>query len=168
MLGLSALTGFSKNKASSGFNEEIEKKAIIESITAETENFFRNDYEGVIKYYVHADYIFHAWNNDDGTYQTTIGWEAISKMFKDYIGDKPVQAVSTSHPIVKRQNMIFKFYGTNVAFVTYDEYNSDAEMKNFYHCKAVRIMEKQDGLWKIANVTGYWDYKNLVPFESVK
>jgi hypothetical protein len=170
-LGLSTLAGFSEKNDVSGsanFDEEMEKKEIIKSINAETENFYRNDYEGVIKYYVHSDYIFHAWNNQDGTYQATIGWNAVSKMFKDYIGDKPVQTVSTTHPRVERRNMIFKFYSHNVAFVTYDEYNSDATKKNFYHCKSVRIMEKQDGLWKIANMTGYWDYKNMVPSESLK
>ena len=74
MLGLSALAGFGKNNAASGwagFNEEKEKKAILESLTAETENFYKRDYEGVIKYFVHADYAFHAWNNADGTYSAT-------------------------------------------------------------------------------------------------
>jgi hypothetical protein len=75
MLGLGALAGFGKNNAASGstgLNEEKEKKAIIESINAETAAFFKRDYEGVIKYFVHADYAFHAWNNADGTYSAKL------------------------------------------------------------------------------------------------
>jgi hypothetical protein len=66
MLGLSTLAGFGQTTNSSGsasFDEEKEKKAIIESINAETAAFFKRDYEGVIKYFVHTDYAFHAWNN---------------------------------------------------------------------------------------------------------
>jgi hypothetical protein len=50
-LNSSAQTG--SQPASTNSNEEKEKKAIIESLTAETENFYKSDYGGVIKYYVH-------------------------------------------------------------------------------------------------------------------
>ena len=29
-------------------------------------------------------------------------------------------------------------------------------------------MEKQNGFWKIVNVTAFWDYKNLVSADSLK
>ena len=171
MLGLSALAGFGKYNAASGsagLNEEKEKKAIIESLTAETENFYKRDYEGVIKFFIHADYAFHAWNNADGTYNATVGWPAINEKYRNYIKDNPVPAGSSSHPKVERRNIIFKFFNSNLAFVTWDQYNSDSEMKTYRLSKETRIMEKQDGLWKIANMTAFWDYKNLIPVESLK
>jgi len=171
MLGLSTLAGFGKNNTasgSSGYDEEKEKKAIIESLTAETENFYKRDYEGVIKYFVHSDYAFHAWNNGDGTFSAKVGWSAINERYKNYIKDNPVPAGSSSHPKVERHNMIFKFFNSNVAFVTWDQYNSDEEMKTYWLSKETRIMEKQDGLWKIANMTAFWDYKNQIPVESLK
>jgi len=171
MLGLSTLAGFGKNSTasgSSGFDEEQEKKAIIESINAETAAFFKRNYDEVIKYFVHTDYAFHAWNNSDGTFNATVGWPAINDKYKNYIKDNPVPAGSSSHPKVERRNMIFKFFNSNLAFVTWDQYNSDSEKKTFRLSKETRIMEKQDGLWKIANMTAFWDYKNLVPVESLK
>ncbi len=171
ILGCSTLAGFGKNNAASGsigLNEEKEKMAIIESINAETAAFFKRDYEEVIKYFVHADYAFHAWNNSDGTYSATVGWPAINEKYRNYIKDNPVAAGSSSHPKVERRNMIYKFFSSELAFVTWDQYNSDNGMKTYQLSKETRIMEKQDGLWKIANMTAFWDYKNLVPVESMK
>lgn len=171
MLELSTLGGYSKSNAPTGlvgFNEEVEKKAILESLTAETENFYKRNYEGVIKYYVHSDYAFHAWNNADGTYEATVGWQNISEKFRNYIQNNPVAPGSSSHPKVEKRNLIFKFYSPELAFVTWDQYNSDQEMKTYRISKETRIMEKQDGIWKIANMTAFWDYKNLVPVENLK
>lgn len=171
VLVCSVLIGFGQaegQSGSAGLNEETEKKAIIESLTAETENFYKRDYEGVIKYFVHADYAFHAWNNGDGTFSAKVGWPAINEKYKTYIKDNPVPAGSSSHPKVERRNLLFKFFNSNLAFVTWDQYNSDSEMKTYQHSKETRIMEKQDGLWKIANMTAFWDYKNLIPVESLK
>ena len=166
VLGIIASAGFAKNKAASGsagINEEKEKKAIIESIDSETTTFFKRDYKEVIKYYVHADYIFHAWNNSDGTYDAKVGWKAIDEKFKNYIGNNPVNEGSSSHPKVVRKNMIFKFFSPELAFVTWDQYNSDQEVKTYRISKETRIMEKQEGIWKIANMTSFWDYKNIIP-----
>lgn len=171
MLGLCTMAGFGKNKtapAPSGLDEEKEKKAIIESLTAETSAFYKRDYEEVIKYFVHSEYTFHAWNNGDGTFSARVGWQAINERYKNYIKDNPVPAGSSSHPKVERRNMIFKFFNPEIAFVTWDQYNSDEEMKTYWLSKETRIMEKQNGLWKIANMTAFWDYKNLIPVESLK
>jgi hypothetical protein len=171
MLGLSTLAGFGQTTNSSGsasFDEEKEKKAIIESINAETAAFFKRDYEEVIKYYVHADYVFHAWNSADGTYSATIGWPTINEKYIDYFKNNPVPVGTSDYPIVEKRNLLFKFFNSNLAFVTWDQYNSDSEMKTYRLSKETRIMEKQDGIWKIANMTAFWDYINLIPVESLK
>jgi hypothetical protein len=171
MVGFCALTGSGKNNAASGtsgFDEEKEKRAIIESINAETTAFYKRDYNEVIKYFVHTDYAFHAWNNGDGTFSATVGWPAINEKYRKYINDNPVAEGSSSHPKVERRNLIFKFFSPGLAFVMWDQYNSDEEKKSFWLSKETRIMEKHDGLWKIANMTALWDYKNMVPAESLK
>ncbi len=171
VLGFCALAGFGKDNETSysnGFDEEKEKNAIVESINAETAAFYKRDYEEVIKYFVHTDYAFHAWNNGDGTFSAKVGWHAINERYENYIKDNPVPEGSSSHPKVERRNMIFKFFNSNLAFVTWDQYNSDSEMKKYWLSKETRIMEKQNGFWKIANMTAFWDYKNLIPVESLK
>jgi len=171
LLVCSTLFGLGQTGNQSGFtnfNEEKETNAILESLTAETENFYKRDYEGVIKYFVHTDYAFHAWNNADGTYHATVGWPAINEKYKNFIQNNPVKPGTSSHPKVERRNMIYKFYSSELAFVTWDQYNSDDEMKTYQISKETRIMEKQDGLWKIANMTAFWDYKNEIPAENLK
>lgn len=171
MLELSALAGFGKNNTTSGsagFNEEKEKAAVLESIDAETTAFYKRDYNEVIKYFVHTDYAFHAWNNGDGTFSATVGWPAINEKYRNYIKNNPVAEGSSSHPKVERRNMIFKFFSPHLAFIMWDQYNSDDEKKSYWLSKETRIMEKHDGLWKIANMTAFWDYKNTITAESLK
>lgn len=171
MLGLSTLAGFGKYSVASGsagYDEEKEKKAIIKSIDAETAAYFKSDYKEVIKYYVHADYVFHAWNNADGTYSATIGWSAINEKYIDYFKNNTVPVDASNIPIVEKRNLLIKFFNDNVAFVTWDQFERNDISKPFRKAKASRIMEKQDGIWKIANMTAYYDYKNLYPVESLK
>jgi hypothetical protein len=165
------LIGFSQTDSQSGFanfDEEKEKSAILATFTAETENFFKRDYEGTIKFFISDEYLFHAWNNPDGTFNATVGWSALSEKYKNHFHNNPVVPGTSNHPRVERRNMTFKFFSPEVAFVIWDQYNSDKEMKNFKFSKETRIMEKQNGLWKIANMTAFWDYKNIIPVDSLK
>lgn len=166
LLVCSTLSGF--GQTGNNFDEAKEKIAIIEALTAETENFFKRDYEGVKKYFVQSEYAFHAWNNADGTFAATVGWRAIDEKFRNYIRQNPVPAGSSSHPKVERHNMVWKFYNSEVAFLIWDQYNSDQSSKMFNHSKETRLMEKQNGIWKIANMTALWDYKNLISADSLK
>jgi hypothetical protein len=117
---------------------------------------------------VHEDYVFHAWNSADGTYSAKIGWPTINEKYIDYFKNNPVPVGTSDYPIVEKRNLLFKFFNDNVAFVTWDQYERKDISKPFRKAKASRIMEKQDGVWKIANMTAYYDYKNLYPAESLK
>jgi hypothetical protein len=64
--------------------------------------------------------------------------------------------------------MIWKFYNSEVAFLIWDQYNSDQSSKMYNHSKETRLMEKQNGTWKIANMTALWDYKNVISADSLK
>ena len=143
-----------------------EKDAILATIEQETEAFFARDYDSWKANYVQEDYAFQAWSNRDGTFDSSVGWDNIDNSVGRYIHDNP-EPVS-SHPIVERKNIKFKLYGNDVSYLTWDQYNRDRENKLFVHSKEVRLMEKIAGEWKIACVSAFWDFKNLIPAEKLK
>ena len=126
------------------------------------------DYNCWKENYAQTDYAFQAWSNADGTFDAKVGWKEINEKSGKYIQDNPVPPGGSSHPKVERRNMKIKFYGENVAYMIWDQYNIDKDLKKYYHSKDTRIMEKMDGKWKIVNVTAFWDYKNLIPVDSLK
>ena len=150
-----------EDEAAKAANLENEKKAINATIEKETQSFFARDYEAWKSNYAQTDYAFQAWSNDDGTFDSNVGWTDIIKQIGRYISENPEPL--SSHPKVERKNMMYKFYGDNVAYLTWDQFNSDKPEKNFHHSKEVRLMEKIDGQWKIVCVSAFWDYKNLIP-----
>lgn len=148
-----------KNETENAADIEKEKSAIRAVIEKETESFFGRDYEAWKSNYAQTDYAFQAWSNNDGTFDSNVGWDDINKQIGRYINDNPLK----SHPKVERKNMKFKFYDDDVAYLTWDQFNSDKDTKNFHHSKEVRLMEKINGEWKIVCVSAFWDYKNSIP-----
>jgi hypothetical protein len=149
-------------------NEEAlqqEKDAVLATIEKETEAFFARDYDNWKSTYVQEDYAFQAWSNRDGTFDSSVGWENIDNTVGKYIHDNP-EPVS-SHPIVERKNIAFKFYDDDVAYLTWDQFNSDRKGQVFFHSKEVRLMEKVDGVWKIVCVSAFWDFKNLISVDKL-
>jgi len=149
------------DEAIRAMNFDVEKKAINATIEKETQSFFARDYEAWKSNYAQTDYAFQAWSNNDGTFDSNVGWTDINKQIGRYISENPEPL--SSHPKVERKNMMYKFYGDNVAYLTWDQFNSDKPEKNFHHSKEVRLMEKIDGQWKIVCVSAFWDYKHLIP-----
>jgi hypothetical protein len=149
----------SEKEKKSDADLEKEKVAIKAVIEKETESFFGRDYEAWKSNYAQTDYAFQAWSNNDGTFDSNVGWDDINRQIGRYISDNPLK----SHPTVERKNMKFKFYDKDVAYLTWDQFNSDGESKNFHHSKEVRLMEKINGEWKIVCVSAFWDYKNTIP-----
>lgn len=150
------------------FNEAIEKEAIMKIIEQETECFYKRDYNCWKENFAQTDYAFQAWNNSDGTFEAKVGWAEIDEKSEKYIRENPVSPGGSSHPKVERRNMKTKFFGETLAYIIWDQYNSNENLKGYNHSKDTRIMEKIDGNWKIVNVTSYWDYKNLIPADSLK
>ena len=164
------------------YADEKEQEAILQVIDAETTCFFERDYECWKNYFVQTDYAFQAWNNTDGSIDTKTGWKEVDEKIKAYIvpaGEKPVSSKSmgqetgvrkklSSHPRVIRKNMLFKFFTPEVAYMMWDQYNSTQDKQHFTYSKECRIMEKVNGVWKIANVTSYWEYRRDIPIDSVE
>ncbi len=149
------------------FNEDAEKAAIMKTIENETSSFYKRDYEEWKQNFIQKEYAFQGWSNSDGTFDVSVGWKAIDERIRDYIKNNPVKEGGSSHPRVERRNMVINFFNENIAFLVWDQYNGDMENKIFTVSKDQRIMEKENGQWKIANVSSFWDYKNKVPVDSL-
>ena len=150
------------------FDQNAETETIVAVIENETSCFFARDYECWKAHYAHVDYAFQAWNNMDGTFNAKVGWTAINNNAGQYIKDNPVEPGGSSHPKVQRKNMTVKYFTNTLAYLTWDQYNINPEMKAYTHSLETRLMEKMGTTWKIVNVTSYWDYVNLVPVDSLK
>jgi hypothetical protein len=150
------------------FNEAEDTEKIMKVIEGETGSFYKRDYESWKNFYIHTYYAFQAWNNGDGTVDAKTGWPAVDSGIGNYIKTYPVEPGGSSHPVVLRKNIITKFYADTVAYLLWDQYNGDQTSQKFQLSKEVRLMEKQNGEWKIVNVSGFWDYKNFVSAENLK
>ena len=124
---------------------EKEKAAIRKVIENETKSFFNRDYTAWAKNYAHTDYAFQAWSNRDGTFDANVGWTDIDDKLGKYISDNPEK----THPDVERKNMLFKFFDKDLAYLIWDQFNSDVDRKNFHHSKEVRLMQKLMGSGKL-------------------
>ena len=149
------------------FDEAAEKAAILKTIEAETESFYRRDYEGWKQHFIQKDYAFQAWNNGDGSFDASVGWANVDKRIGEYIKSNPGRPRGTTHPKVERRNMVIHFFSENVAYLVWDQYNSDQDIKTYTLSKDQRIMEKENGQWKIANVSSLWNYKSKISADSL-
>ncbi len=150
-------------------DEELETAKIIKVIEQETECFFLRDYDCWQDQFTHTDYSYQAWSNSDGTFDASVGWDAIEKNLGKYIKENPSdpEEPGSSHPLIKRENMKVKFYGDHAAHLTWDQYNSNRTQEYFLHSKEVRLMEKVNGNWKIVNVSAFWNYKKHIAISDV-
>ncbi len=157
------------DKQNEVFDEKKEQEAIMKTIEGETSSFYKRDYENWKKHYVQTAYAFQAWNNGDGSIDAKTGWPAVDAGIGNYIKSNPVEPGGSSHPVVLRRNMITKFYADTVAYLLWDQYNSTKDSATFQYSKEVRIMEKQNGEWKIVNVSAFWDYSNkMIPASDIQ
>ncbi len=158
----------SANVSTPTFDQVSETEAIMSVIDNETSCFYARDYDCWKAHYAHVDYAFQAWNNADGTFDAKVGWGEIEARSKKYNEDNPVPPDGSSHPKVERRNMKVKFFNAGMAYLTWNQYNINPEMNMYTPSLESRIMEKIGGVWKIVNVTAYWDYVNLVPVNDLK
>lgn len=148
--------------------QEKELTAILEVIDAETECFFKGDYECWKQQWVQSDHAFQAWNNSDGTFDARAGWTAVDKEIAAYIKSYSDNLKKGTKRRVIRKNLTVKFYGDEVAYLFWDQYNENAKGDQFTYSKDSRIMEKHQGSWKIAHVSSFWDYQNPVTENQIK
>lgn len=139
--------------------QQKELEAIMSVIEAETTCFYNRDVTCWKRHWVQDKHTFQGWNNSDGTFDAIIGWKNVEKAATEYIQANPVQNKEAAPRKVIRKNMIVKFYGDDLAYLVWDQYNENRSRDQFTHSKDSRIMEKHNGQWKIANMTAFWDFK---------
>lgn len=150
------------------FSEEAELEAIMAVIDKETNCFFKRDYDCWQAQWAEREYIALTWNNDDGTYDTNIGAD-VATFTKKFLEEHPLpDGKSSRHPEIIREGLQAKFYGTDVAYLLWKQYNSNIEGTEFTTSQDFRVMEKIDGVWKIVNVSSFWDYLNPIPKEQLQ
>ena len=151
------------------FDEAKEKAAIMQVIEKETGCFYKRDYNCWKECFAQKDYAFQAWNNSDGTVDAKSGWTEVDDKIGQYIKNNPLPVgASSSHPVVQRRNMIVHFFTDSLATLIWNQYNINDGQQTYTFSKDTRIMEKINGQWMIVNVASFWDYKNLVPVDSLK
>ncbi len=157
-----------KNAEKELTGEELqkEKDAILAVIQKETTSFFARDYQSWQSTFAQTDYAFQGWSNKDGTFDASVGWDNIDKVVGSYIHENPVP--DSSQRRVERKNIMYKFYGHNVAFLTWDQFNSDKGENMYLHSKETRVMEKINGQWKIVQVAAFWDYVHPISGDKLK
>lgn len=131
-------------KAQSPGDEEAIKSVLL----AETDFFFARDYEGWAGTFVPASEAIQIWNNSDGSYAHSLGWDTISKNVQAFMKGNPEPNTTT----LWRENFAIRYYG-DAAFVTFDKYMGDRETAE--PIKEVRVVEKHDGQWKIVCVAAF-------------
>lgn len=131
-----------------------EEEAIKRVLLAETDFFFARDYDGWASTFVKEPGAIQIWNNGDGSYTHSVGWETISKNVKAFMESHPEPNTTT----LWRENFAFRHYG-DAAFVTFDKYMGDRETTK--PIKEIRVVEKQGGGWRIVCVAAFIDYMKV-------
>jgi hypothetical protein len=150
------------------FNVSMETDSIISVIDQETKYFFDGNYERWTSMWSHEPYALQAWNNEDGSCNTAVGWEAINKQGKDWIEKYYANGENVIHPIVKREEPIVKFYNDSTAYLMWKQFNADKESKFYKVSHESRLMEKKSDGWKIVNVSAFWDATSHIPADSLQ
>lgn len=161
-----ALLGSCASEANPEDTLQEKKDAVMATIEEETNAFFARDYDRWKATYIQEEYAFQAWSNRDGTFDSSVGWDAIDNSIGLYITDNPIPEAGQA-TTVERKNIRFKFYGDDVAYLTWDQFNSDRNGELFFHSKEVRLLERVGNEWKIVCVSAFWDFKNLIPAEKL-
>ena len=134
-------------------NEESnDAKAIMEVIAAESVAFWDKDFEAWSRCWLHTPYVRVMGWWARGGITVTKGWETLSNRIREVMTENPEPNPTASN--VRRENIELRIDG-NMAWLTFDQFGEDTgdlqmDMPGLSH--ETRILEKQDGEWKIVYV----------------
>jgi hypothetical protein len=121
--------------------DEAQIKTLLAQSTKDAYALKQADYEAG---FASIATVFRAYNIRSG-YASAVG--PVKRT--DIVGTIPREV----NPVT--ENFVFKFYGSNAARVTYDQYMFGKEQKP---SKEIRLVEKVNGQWKIDGVIALQDY----------
>jgi len=147
---LLAIVGCKKEQPSEASTEEVksptleqEKTAILATINSETVAAFSRDYESWQNKWIQEPFVTKTYMQfPDSSITETLGWKEISGFVKEYFQVHP-EPDPLPKPI---EDIEVRVYGTG-AWVTYEQVDSVRGLK-----RETRLMEKVDGMWKIAGM----------------
>lgn len=132
-----------KESHSQTINFEKEKAAILATINNETKAAFNRDYESWKENWVQESYVTKTYIQfPDSSSSETLGWDAIAEFVRSYIEAHPQPDPVPS--LVDDINV--RIYGSG-AWVSFEQNDAVRGIK-----RETRLMEKVDGLWKIAGM----------------
>lgn len=143
-----------------------EESAILEVIRSESAAFWEKDYEQWASYWVHAPYVRAMGWSKQGDIYVAEGWGVISEDMKKLMEQSPEP--NPTSKLVRRENINIRVSNA-MAFVSFDQYGVDTgdelmDMPGL--ARETRVLEKQDGQWKIIYVGwlhGGEEKKDLLP-----
>lgn len=131
---------------------EEEKAAIMELIAEESAAFWNKDFEKFAACWVHGPHIRTMGWWEAGGVTVVEGWEERASRTKRHMAASPEPNPTATNVIRKNMNIrIFK----DAAWLTFDQYGEDTGDENMDMpglSRETRILEKQNGEWKIAYV----------------
>lgn len=131
-------------------NNSGEAEAILAVIDAETRAFWAKDFATLSRCWLQEDFVRRAGWWEAGGITWRKGWQTIGERMKRQMDNSP--QASTVAQTLRRENIFVRVLG-DMAWVTFDQIaengaDPDMDMPGLSH--EMRIMEKQDGNWKIA------------------
>lgn len=127
-----------------------EEKAIMSVIEKESQAFWDKDFTAYADCWAHKNYVRTMGWWADGGITVVEGWEERGKRTKKHMDDNPT--VNPQNPLRKNMNIRI---GTDMAWVTFDQYGNDTNDPTFDMpglSRETRILEKINGSWKIVYV----------------
>lgn len=131
---------------------EKEKAAILKVINDESAAFWNKDFEAFASCWAHGPYIRTMGWWEAGGVTVVQGWEERGRKTKAHMEASPEPNPTATDVI--RENMNIRIF-KDVAWLTFDQYGEDTgdetmDMPGL--SRETRILEKQDGKWKIVYV----------------
>lgn len=132
--------------------DKAEEAAIMEVIEGESAAFWEKDYEKWASYWAHGPYVRIMGWWEDGGISVSKGWKTISGDMKKLMEENPEPNPTAG--LVRRENVNIRITDS-MALVTFDQYGldtGDEHMDMPGLSRETRVLEKQDGQWKIIYV----------------
>ncbi|MCB0839766.1 MAG: nuclear transport factor 2 family protein [Bacteroidetes bacterium] len=145
-------TSKTETTTTASIDYEKEKAAIMELINEESAAFWDKDYERFAACWVHGPHVRTMGWWEDGGVTVVEGWEERSRRTQEHMAASPEPNPTANNVI--RKNVNIRIY-RDVAWLTFDQYGEDTgdqtmDMPGL--SRETRILEKEDGKWKIAYV----------------
>jgi len=159
ILSLSIL--FSTGKLNAQISNNVrttDEDDIKATLIGETTAWANRDSIAFLNSYADESISQQAYNNRDGSYGVSNGFESVRNYIKQSIKSSPTK---TYEPNVERSDWSIKILSPEWAWVNFKQ--KTTTIKNeIYTSYESRLMKKVADKWKIAVLNAIWDYKNVV------